>query len=112
MSVRPLVLGIEPDALTLAGVDAARLAVSALTDGVAHDAVTLRDGRLYGTVIDILDRAAPLAIIALGMTLVIATGGIDLSVGAVLAISGAVAAALMRDGWSMPTATIGTRMFV
>ena len=67
--------------------------------------LTLRDGRLYGTVIDILDRAAPLAIIALGMTLVIATGGIDLSVGAVLAISGAVAAALMRDGWSMPTAT-------
>ena len=30
-------------------------------------------------------------LVALGMTLVIATGGIDLSVGAVVAISGAVA---------------------
>lgn len=34
-----------------------------------------RDGHLYGSVIDILNRAAPLAIVALGMTLVIATRG-------------------------------------
>jgi simple sugar transport system permease protein len=32
-----------------------------------------RDGHLYGNVIDILNRAAPLALVALGMTLVIAT---------------------------------------
>jgi len=53
--------------------------------------VELRDGNLYGSLIDILRQAAPLALIGIGMTLVIATGGIDLSVGSVAAISGAVA---------------------
>ena len=46
-----------------------------------------RDGHLYGSLIDILNRAAPLALVALGMTLVIATRGIDISVGAVVAIA-------------------------
>ena len=36
--------------------------------------------------------------ISVGMTLVILTGGIDLSVGSILALSGAVAAGLCRDG--------------
>ena len=40
--------------------------------------------------IDILRNSAPLMLVALGMTLVIATRGIDLSVGAVMAVSGAV----------------------
>jgi galactofuranose transport system permease protein len=57
--------------------------------------VTVQDGHLYGSLIDILNRAAPLMIIAMGLTLVIATHGIDISVGAVVAISGAVAAALI-----------------
>jgi len=57
--------------------------------------VTVRDGHLYGSLIDILNRAAPLMIIAIGLTLVIATHGIDISVGAVVAISGAVAASLI-----------------
>lgn len=54
--------------------------------------VTVRDGHLYGSLIDILKGAAPLALVALGMTLVIATRGIDISVGAVVAIAGGVAA--------------------
>jgi simple sugar transport system permease protein len=54
-----------------------------------------RDGHLYGGLIDILNRAAPLAVVALGMTLVIATRGIDISVGAVVAISAATAALLI-----------------
>ena len=54
-----------------------------------------RDGHLYGSVIDILNRAAPLAVVALGMTLVIATRGIDISVGAVVAIAAATAALLI-----------------
>jgi len=58
-------------------------------------AVSVRDGHLYGSLIDILNRASPLMIIAMGLTLVIATHGIDISVGAVVAISGAVAAALI-----------------
>ncbi len=54
-----------------------------------------RDGHLYGSVIDILNRAAPLAVVALGMTLVIATRGIDISVGAVVAIAAATAAQMI-----------------
>jgi ribose/xylose/arabinose/galactoside ABC-type transport system permease subunit len=51
-----------------------------------------RDGHLYGSLIDILKGAAPLVLVSLGMTLVIATRGIDISVGAVVAIAAAVAA--------------------
>jgi ribose transport system permease protein len=40
--------------------------------------------------------------LSLGMTLVILTAGIDLSVGAVLALTGAVAARLLRDGVALP----------
>jgi simple sugar transport system permease protein len=58
-------------------------------------AVTMRDGHLYGSLIDILNRAAPLALVATGMTLVIAARGLDISVGAVMAISAAVAAILI-----------------
>ena len=48
------------------------------------------NGNLYGRPIDILYRASSLIILALGMTFVIATGGIDISCGAVVAISAAV----------------------
>lgn len=48
------------------------------------------NGNLYGRPIDILYRASSLIILALGMTFVIATGGIDISCGTVVAISAAV----------------------
>ncbi|MBO4204578.1 ABC transporter permease [Micromonospora echinofusca] len=54
-------------------------------------AVEVKNGHLYGSLIDILRLSAPLVLVALGMSLVIATGGIDLSVGSVVAVSGAVA---------------------
>jgi simple sugar transport system permease protein len=54
-----------------------------------------RDGHLYGSVVDILNRASPLVLVALGMTLVIATRGIDISVGAVVAIAAATVALLI-----------------
>jgi ribose/xylose/arabinose/galactoside ABC-type transport system permease subunit len=53
--------------------------------------VEIKDGHLYGSLIDIVRLTAPLILVGLGMTLVIATGGIDLSIGSVCAISGAVA---------------------
>jgi len=56
----------------------------------------IRDGDLYGSVIDILRNGSTVAILAIGMTLVIATGGVDLSVGAVMAIAASVAAVLMN----------------
>nr|WP_188908109.1 ABC transporter permease [Aureimonas endophytica] len=60
--------------------------------------VVVQNGRLYGSLIDVLNRGAPVAILAIGMTLVIATRGIDLSVGAVMAICGAVGASLVAEG--------------
>ncbi|MDR2253261.1 MAG: ABC transporter permease, partial [Bifidobacteriaceae bacterium] len=47
-------------------------------------------GRLFGNVIDIMRAAAPVLMISVGMLLVIATAGIDLSVGSVMAAAGAV----------------------
>ncbi|MDQ0320296.1 simple sugar transport system permease protein [Pararhizobium capsulatum DSM 1112] len=55
--------------------------------------IEFQNERLYGSLIDVLNRGAPVALLAVGMTVVIATKGIDLSVGAVMAICGAVAAA-------------------
>jgi simple sugar transport system permease protein/ribose transport system permease protein len=51
-----------------------------------------------------LRQAAPVAIVALGMALVIATGGIDLSVGSVMAIAGQVGALVLLSGSSAPAA--------
>ena len=55
----------------------------------------MENGNLYGRPIDILYRASSLIILALGMTFVIATGGIDISVGAVVAISSATCCCLL-----------------
>jgi ribose/xylose/arabinose/galactoside ABC-type transport system permease subunit len=55
--------------------------------------IRVTDGHLYGSLIDVLRNGAPTMLVALGMTLVIASRGIDLSVGAVVAISGALACA-------------------
>ena len=63
----------------------------------------LQDGRLFGSLVDVFNRGAPVALLSLGMVLVIATRGIDLSVGAVMAIAGAVAASLV-DSHSVPLA--------
>ena len=49
-----------------------------------------------GNLIDVFNNSAPLMLVALGMTLVIATGGVDLSVGAVIAISAAMGAVLIN----------------
>jgi simple sugar transport system permease protein len=61
----------------------------------------LQDGRLFGSLIDVLNRGTPVALLSLGMVLVIATRGIDLSVGAIMAISGAIAASL-ADSHGLP----------
>ncbi|MBN9199768.1 MAG: ABC transporter permease [Microbacterium ginsengisoli] len=57
----------------------------------------------------VLQNASILAILAVGMTFVISTSGIDLSIGSVLVFSGVVSAMTMRaiggDGWGV--ATIG-----
>ena len=82
---------------------AATLALLLLASSLFHPsflALTWRDGHLYGSIIDILNRAAPLMVVSLGMTLVIAVRGLDISVGAVVAISAAVAALMIGGSFS------------
>src|SRR5688572_9483624 len=55
------------------------------------------DGRLYGTPVVIFHQGSKVMLLAMGMTLVIATGGVDLSVGSVMAITGAIAAVLVTQ---------------
>ncbi|NOV01033.1 ABC transporter permease [Paenibacillus sp. LMG 31457] len=64
------------------------------TPGFFH--IRMQDGHLFGSLIDILNRGTPILIIALGMTLVIAKEGIDISVGSVLAIAASLAAFLLQ----------------
>lgn len=58
--------------------------------------IRMVNGRLIGSTINILDSAAPFILLSIGMTLVIATKGIDLSVGAVMAIGAATAVVLIN----------------
>jgi len=68
--------------------------------------VTWQDGRFFGSLIDVLNRGAPVAILAIGMVGVIATKGVDLSVGAVMAVAGAVAATMVVAGYPAPIAVV------
>ena len=55
----------------------------------------IMEGHLFGNLIDIIKNAAPIMLLAIGLTLVIATHGIDISVGSVVAISAGVVAMLI-----------------
>jgi ribose/xylose/arabinose/galactoside ABC-type transport system permease subunit len=58
--------------------------------------ISWQQGHLYGSLIDILRNSIPVVVLSIGMTLVIATGGVDLSVGAIMAIVSSVAALLIN----------------
>jgi len=51
----------------------------------------------FGNVKNVLTQVSVNAVIAIGMSFVILTGGIDLSVGSILAVSGAVAASIIKS---------------
>jgi simple sugar transport system permease protein len=55
-----------------------------------------RGGNLRGSLIDIFRNGSTVMLLAIGMTLVIATGGVDLSVGAIMAIAASMAGILMN----------------
>ena len=59
-------------------------------------AIENRDVNLHGSLIDIFRNGSTVMLLAIGMTLVIATGGVDLSVGATMAIAASVAGILMN----------------
>jgi len=70
----------------------------------------LPEGHLIGTPINILRNGSLVMLLSLGMTLVIATGGVDLSVGALIALAGAVVAVLVVGGhplWVVLAAALG-----
>lgn len=64
----------------------------------------VRDGHLYGSLVDILKRGTPLMIMVLGLTLVIATGGTDISVGSIAAITGMTVANLLGNEYAFDAA--------
>lgn len=67
--------------------------------------ISLRDGMLYGYVIDIINRASELVILAIGMTLVVSSSaGTDISVGAIMAVSAAVCCNILSGGERAVTA--------
>ncbi len=68
---------------------------AAFTTGFAN--LEMRDGRLYGAIVDILKNGSPVMLLSIGLTCVIALGGIDLSVGSVMALSAAAAAKLITE---------------
>jgi simple sugar transport system permease protein len=80
----------------LAGILLLLVANLVLKPGFLHLSVV--DGHLYGLPVDVLNRGAKTTILALGMTLVIAVGGVDLSVGSVVAITGALIGSLVTRG--------------
>jgi ribose transport system permease protein len=64
--------------------------------------------------LNVAEQAAIIAIVAVGMTFVIITGGIDLSVGSVLAFAGVVMASTLHAGVPVPVAlavALGTGLF-
>ena len=78
------------------------LAIILIFDGIYAPGffkIGILDGHLYGNLIDVLNNGAPLILVAIGMTMVIATGGVDLSVGAVIAISAAMGAVLINPAF-------------
>jgi ribose/xylose/arabinose/galactoside ABC-type transport system permease subunit len=54
-----------------------------------------------------VSQVSTIAMVALGMTLVIATGGIDLSVGAVMALAGALAPLIFGSAWGLANPGLG-----
>lgn len=69
--------------------------------------LAIKEGRLTGSLVDVVHHAAPTMILALGMTLVIATFGVDLSVGSVMAIAGAVGSCVMTRPSDSPLTKLG-----
>ena len=60
----------------------------------------------WNNIYNILDQSSIYFILAVGMTFVICSGGIDLSVGSVMALSGVMAAMLMQAGVPAPLAVV------
>lgn len=64
-----------------------------------------------GNILNVLRQAAPILVVAIAMTFVIITGGIDLSVGSQVALINAVAALVLAMGFPWPVVVVGMIVF-
>ena len=71
------------------------LLLCGIISGGSFFKISVVDGHLYGRLLDILRNGSRYMILAVGMTMVLATGGTDISVGSVMAISGALACSIV-----------------
>jgi galactofuranose transport system permease protein len=80
------------------------------TPGFFH--IQVLGGHLYGSRLDVLNQGAKVMLLSLGMVLVIATGGVDLSVGAVMAIAAAVSSRLLVTEHQPPGIAIAVALLI
>ncbi len=73
------------------------LLICAILSGGDFFKLQIVEGHLYGRLIDILRNGSKYVVLAIGMTMVLATGGTDISVGSVMAISGALACSIVDE---------------
>lgn len=71
------------------------LLICGILSGGSFFKISIVEGHLYGRLLDILRNGSKYMILATGMTMVLATGGTDISVGSVMAISGALACSIV-----------------
>lgn len=82
------------------------LLINGIVSGGAFFEMKIVEGHLYGRIIDILRNGSKLMLLATGMTFVLATGGTDISVGSVMAISGAIACSIVANGGNVAVAVL------
>jgi galactofuranose transport system permease protein len=81
-----------------ASLDPTRVALGALIALVLVNAWSTPNFWTTGNFWNVLLQVSTVVLVGIGMTLVVATGGIDLSVGSVMAIGGAIGAMLLSQG--------------
>lgn len=72
------------------------LTFNLLKDPTYLNITTGANGNLVGNVMDLIKTATPIMLVAVGMSLVIATRGIDLSVGSVMVVAGATSMEFLK----------------
>ena len=81
-----------------ASLDPTRVALGALIALVLVNAWSTPNFATTGNFWNVLLQVSTVVLVGIGMTLVVATGGIDLSVGSVMAVGGAIGAMLLSQG--------------
>lgn len=75
--------------------------------------ITVKNGQLYGRLIDILNRGSEVAILAIGMTLVVScSAGTDISVGSVMSLSSCFCCMLLAGYGVASTTTLAMPLIV